>query len=97
MVDKVSVHDLNIAKENLEDILILHLEGGKDVFLTVSGTFLPTSFGQSLEALVKLAHPVRSVPVGQLIDLVNLIEAKFLWQFSRHEIVRNYQFLGFSD
>lgn len=73
MVDKISVHNLNIAKEKLEDILVLHLEGGKDFFITISGDFLPTSFGQSLDALVKLAYPVRGVPVAQLIDFVRMV------------------------
>lgn len=68
-VDKHSVHKLNCGEDGIDDILVLHLENGKDIFITVSGSFEPTSFGMSLDSLVLMHAPVRDVPVAQLIDL----------------------------
>ena len=53
----------------LEDILVLHLEGGKDFFISVSGNYIQSSFGQSLEKLVQLHVPIREVPTERLIDV----------------------------
>lgn len=39
-VDKRSAHDLNSGKDRLYDILVLHLEGGKDIFITVTGELI---------------------------------------------------------
>jgi phosphatidylinositol-bisphosphatase len=41
-------------REALEDILVLHLENGKDFFLSVQGQYLPTSFGCLLDHLVRI-------------------------------------------
>ena len=35
-VDKRTAHLLNSGKDKLYDILVLHLLGGKDIFITVS-------------------------------------------------------------
>jgi hypothetical protein len=37
-VDKKSAFKLNSGEDKLYDILVLHLEGGKDIFITVTGT-----------------------------------------------------------
>lgn len=36
-VDKKSAYKLNSGVDQLYDILVLHLEGGKDIFITVTG------------------------------------------------------------
>lgn len=36
-VDKKSACKLNSGEDKLYDILVLHLEGGKDIFITVTG------------------------------------------------------------
>ncbi|KAL6061671.1 phosphoinositide 5-phosphatase [Balamuthia mandrillaris] len=63
---KLSVHvdeewapDFNFGREKLQDILVMHLEKGKDYFIDVTGNFLPSSFGSSLEHLICFAEPVR--------------------------------------
>lgn len=38
-VDKKSACKLNSGEDKLYDILVLHLEGGKDIFITVTGTY----------------------------------------------------------
>ena len=70
MVNEDSAPPLTSRKESLEDILVLHLEKGKDFFITVSGNYLPSCFGSSLETLVNLHTYIREVPVDRLLDLV---------------------------
>lgn len=36
-VDKKSACKLNSSQDKLYDILVLHLDGGKDIFITVTG------------------------------------------------------------
>ena len=50
-VDKKTAHGLNSGEDKLYDILVLHLMGGKDIFITVSGTYRPThSQGQARQS-----------------------------------------------
>ncbi|KAI7828526.1 Endonuclease/exonuclease/phosphatase [Gamsiella multidivaricata] len=59
MVDNESAPLLNTGKEKMDDILILHLEHGKDYFISVSGSYVRTCFGNSLEWLSRLDRPIR--------------------------------------
>ncbi|KAF9386550.1 hypothetical protein CPC16_007480 [Podila verticillata] len=59
MVDNESASVLNTGREQMEDILIMHLEYGKDFFISVSGSYIRTCFGNSLEWLSGLDRPVR--------------------------------------
>ncbi|XP_036592419.1 inositol polyphosphate 5-phosphatase OCRL-like [Trichosurus vulpecula] len=68
-VSKDSVPVLNSGEDNIKDILILHLDQGKDYFLTISGTYLRSCCGTSLEVLCQMRRPIREVPVSKLIDL----------------------------
>ncbi|CDM35991.1 hypothetical protein DTO013E5_5492 [Penicillium roqueforti] len=45
---------LNIGKVNLEDILVLHVDGGRDHFIPVQGRWLPTCFGCSVDELTRM-------------------------------------------
>ena len=45
-------------QQELDDILILHTENGKDHFISVSAPFSRSSFGLELSTLVKLDGPV---------------------------------------
>lgn len=71
-VDKESARALNSGEDKLEDILVLHLEGGKDFFVSVSGNYIPSVFGSSIEALVRMYGPIREVPVATLVDLEHI-------------------------
>lgn len=71
-VSKDSVTLLNSGEDKIEDILVLHLDRGKDYFITVSGNYLPSCFGTSLETLCRMKKPIREIPVTKLIDLVRL-------------------------
>ncbi len=71
LVDEDSAPPLTTGKTQMEDILVLHLEKGKDFFITVSGNYLPSCFGSSLDTLVNLHTYIREVPVAKLVDLVS--------------------------
>jgi phosphatidylinositol-bisphosphatase len=60
LVDNSTVTDLNSGEDKIEDIIILHLEHGKDYFISLSGRYVPTCFGTNLETLTKLGGPVRA-------------------------------------
>ena len=72
-IDEDTAPPLNSGKDKMEDILVLHLEKGKDFFITVRGDYLPSCFGSSLETLIHLHTYIREVPVAQLVDLVSMI------------------------
>ena len=55
--------------EKLEDIIVLHLDGGKDFFISITGNFLQTCFGSSLETLIHVHSYIRDVPTAELLDL----------------------------
>ncbi|XP_056455952.1 inositol polyphosphate 5-phosphatase OCRL isoform X2 [Gadus chalcogrammus] len=68
-VSKDSVTLLNSGGDSIDDILVLHLDRGKDFFITISGNYLPSCFGTSLDSLCRMKKPIREIPVSQLIDL----------------------------
>ncbi|KAJ1959159.1 hypothetical protein IWQ62_004724 [Dispira parvispora] len=57
---------LNTSREELRDILILHLENGKDYFISVQGNYLPTCFGTSLDVLARLPKPIRAMSLEEI-------------------------------
>lgn len=68
-VDKRSACELNSGKNRLYDILVLHLEGGKDIFITVTGTYMYSCFGVSLDVLSRINVPIREVSKEELMKL----------------------------
>ncbi len=79
-VDSKTVADLNSGKDSIDDILIIHLENGRDHFVSVSGNYLKSCFGDSLENLVALGHPVRESPNSS--STINSIRDNALMQAS---------------
>lgn len=59
IISEVVAPKFNLSDERLEDIIIFHLLRGKDHFLSISGTFLPSAFGNRLDNLVRLNLPAR--------------------------------------
>jgi len=70
-VDKKTAHSLNCGQDKLYDILVLHLMGGKDIFITVSGSYTKSCFGCSIEALVHLTVPIAELTPGEIVSLEN--------------------------
>ena len=52
------VQRLNKNDEKLEDILVLHVENGRDSFIPVSGQWMQSCFGRSLQELVMIPEGV---------------------------------------
>lgn len=69
-VNRVTAPDLNYGKEQIEDILVLHLERGKDYFISVTGNYLPSCYGTSIYTLCHLREPIRDMPQDRLRELV---------------------------
>ncbi|CAL8287788.1 unnamed protein product [Merluccius merluccius] len=62
-VNRSTAPDLNIGLEHIEDILVLHLERGKDYFLSVSGNYLASCYGTPISTLCQLREPIRDMPL----------------------------------
>ncbi|KAH0559468.1 hypothetical protein GP486_004014, partial [Trichoglossum hirsutum] len=55
LVDDISlVRALNDGRERLEDVLVLRVQDGRDHFLPVRGSWMPTCFGRSIEQLIRI-------------------------------------------
>ncbi|CAK4731609.1 unnamed protein product [Aphanomyces euteiches] len=59
-VNMDAVHALSSGQDTLDETMILRIANGGDQFLVVSGDYLPSCFGCSLEQLVVQTEPVRN-------------------------------------
>lgn len=55
------------------DILVLHVENGRDIFITVLGEYRPSCFGFSAETLARLPQPVYELDLKDLLKIVSNI------------------------
>ncbi|XP_071957184.1 inositol polyphosphate 5-phosphatase OCRL-like [Antedon mediterranea] len=69
LVDKNTAAALNSGDDKIEDILVLHLENGKDYYITINGNYIPSCFGASIEALTKMHCPIRDMDPKDVIAL----------------------------
>uniref|UniRef100_A0A8C6JAH6 phosphoinositide 5-phosphatase n=1 Tax=Melopsittacus undulatus TaxID=13146 RepID=A0A8C6JAH6_MELUD len=60
-VNKSTATHLNSGEEKLEDILVLHLNRGKDYFLSVTGNYLPSCFGSPIHTLCHMREPIQDI------------------------------------
>ncbi|KAJ3193294.1 hypothetical protein HK101_005090 [Irineochytrium annulatum] len=49
---------LNFAEDTLEDLLILHVDNGKDYFIAVNATWQPSCFGNDVATLCRAIKPI---------------------------------------
>ncbi|KAG1936180.1 type II inositol 1,4,5-trisphosphate 5-phosphatase [Pimephales promelas] len=68
-VNRSTAPELNSGQQQLEDILVLHLERGKDYFISVTGSYLPSCFGSSLATLCLLREPIQEMPLETVREL----------------------------
>ncbi|KAJ1792330.1 hypothetical protein LPJ59_004857 [Coemansia sp. RSA 2399] len=61
MVDERTSAALNSRIMDMSDILVLHLERGRDYFVQVQGSYKPSVYGMSLDILVHCKEPVREM------------------------------------
>uniref|UniRef100_A0A8C4F4Q8 phosphoinositide 5-phosphatase n=1 Tax=Dicentrarchus labrax TaxID=13489 RepID=A0A8C4F4Q8_DICLA len=71
-VNRSTAPDLNSGKEQIEDILVLHLERGKDYFISVTGNYLPSCYGTSIRALCHMREPIQDMPQETLRELAEM-------------------------
>ncbi|CAH8546886.1 unnamed protein product [Schistosoma turkestanicum] len=71
------VYALNGGDIDLSTIVVLQLEDGKDYFISISGQFIPTSFGLPLIVLLNLgSQPVSQFSVDELQEQVKLARSE---------------------
>ena len=63
--------------DNIYDILILHLDRGKDVFITISGKCQRTCFTMSFPALCRCPAPIAYLKSEQLLNAVSFFSFFF--------------------
>ena len=68
LVDAASAGPLTKGADALDEILILHLENGRDIFLTVGGSYRPSCFGCDLWTLCHSMRPVKDLTAADLRD-----------------------------
>uniref|UniRef100_A0A8C0BGR7 phosphoinositide 5-phosphatase n=1 Tax=Buteo japonicus TaxID=224669 RepID=A0A8C0BGR7_9AVES len=77
-VNKSTATHLNSGEEKLEDILVLHLNRGKDYFLSVTGNYLPSCFGSPIHTLCYMREPIQDMPAESIRKLVKLLVVRFV-------------------
>lgn len=60
-MNKSTATHLNSGEDQLEDVLVLHLDQGKDYFLSVTGNYLPSCFGTPIHALIHMRQPIQDM------------------------------------
>uniref|UniRef100_A0AAQ5Z2P7 phosphoinositide 5-phosphatase n=2 Tax=Amphiprion ocellaris TaxID=80972 RepID=A0AAQ5Z2P7_AMPOC len=71
-VNRSTAPGLNSGVQQIEDILVLHLERGKDYFISVTGNYLPSCYGTSLHSLCQLREPIQDMPQETLRELAEM-------------------------
>uniref|UniRef100_A0A4W5LI32 phosphoinositide 5-phosphatase n=1 Tax=Hucho hucho TaxID=62062 RepID=A0A4W5LI32_9TELE len=70
-VNRSTATELNAGHQQIEDMLVLHLERGKDYFLSVSSNYLPSCFGSSIQTLCQLRDPIQEIPLETIRELTS--------------------------
>lgn len=70
-MNKTTATKLNSGEDKIEDILVLHLDRGKDYFLSVSGNYLPSCFGSPIHTLCYMKDPILYLPLETVSELVS--------------------------
>lgn len=63
------------------DILVLHVENGRDIFITVLGEYRPSCFGFSVETLARLPQPVYELDLKDILQIVRCFIHTFEYYF----------------
>uniref|UniRef100_A0A673MRG3 phosphoinositide 5-phosphatase n=1 Tax=Sinocyclocheilus rhinocerous TaxID=307959 RepID=A0A673MRG3_9TELE len=79
-VNRSTAPELNSGQQQLEDILVLHLDRGKDYFISVTGNYLPSCFGSSLSTLCLLREPIQDMPLETIRETVSVLQEELFQQ-----------------
>uniref|UniRef100_A0A8C9VTL6 phosphoinositide 5-phosphatase n=1 Tax=Scleropages formosus TaxID=113540 RepID=A0A8C9VTL6_SCLFO len=80
-VNRSTATQLNSGCQQIEDILVLHLDRGKDYFVSVTGNYLPSCFGTALHTLCLLREPIQEMPLETIKELVLIIQTEQFQDF----------------
>lgn len=64
------------------DILVLHVDNGRDIFITIFGEYRPSCFGFSVETLIRLPKPVHELELPELMAIV--------WVYPSINLISNF-------
>lgn len=73
-VNRTTAPELNSGQQQIEDILVLHLERGKDYFISVTGNYLPSCYGTSINSLCQIREPIQDMPQEVLSKMVSCLQ-----------------------
>ncbi|XP_030637795.1 type II inositol 1,4,5-trisphosphate 5-phosphatase isoform X2 [Chanos chanos] len=68
-VNRSTASELNSGQQQIEDILVLHLDRGKDYFISIAGNYLPSCFGSSVQTLCHMKEPIQEMPLESVWEL----------------------------
>ncbi|XP_065713457.1 type II inositol 1,4,5-trisphosphate 5-phosphatase [Patagioenas fasciata] len=71
-VNRSTATSLNTGDDNIEDVLVLHLDRGRDYFLCVTGNYLPSCFGCHLHTLCYMREPIQDMSTESIQALTAL-------------------------
>ena len=80
LVDRDNALELNTDDAELEELLVIQVVNGRDVFLSVTGDYCRSCYGNSLDQLVQVPGPVRSTLAAPTHPAVPLRIPKELWR-----------------
>lgn len=69
----------NISDDPTLDILVLHVENGRDIFISINGKYKPSCFGFSMLTLMQLPNPVHEMSLAELIKIVEFYLIAFIY------------------
>ncbi|ODO01801.1 hypothetical protein L198_02526 [Cryptococcus wingfieldii CBS 7118] len=64
-VDEWCAGRMTLGMEEVADVLVLQVDGGCDTFITLQGTFTPSTLSLPLQTLSSLRSPIRSLPLPE--------------------------------
>ncbi|CAL9705135.1 unnamed protein product [Knipowitschia caucasica] len=73
-VNRTTAPELNSGKQQIEEILVLHLERGKDYFISITGNYLPSCYGTSIRSLCHIREPIQDMPQDALYNVLNMTD-----------------------
>jgi len=79
LVDNLVAPSLNLGKDTISDILIVRLKNGVDHYIEVRGEYMPSSFGNYLDCLIRHVKPIRENTPVPIDSPQQLSIPKELW------------------
>ncbi|TYJ52019.1 hypothetical protein B9479_007396 [Cryptococcus floricola] len=64
-VDEWWAGRMTLGMEEVADVLVLQVDGGRDTFITLQGTFTPSTLSLPLQTLSSLPSPIQSLPLSE--------------------------------